>query len=563
MLLRSRSAPTKVAALAVSLVIVVTVIVVARRSMEPAGESLGAAADVVTRACALDQDILTRLWRGHHPVTSEDVTMVPREPNYIGTFDLVSHSGPWDYLQRIPLVLYGPGHIQASGDPLEGPANIVDVYATIDELLDVDLPQRDGRPLRRALADSSVPPKLVVVVVWDGAGRATLERWPDRWPTLARLEREGTSYLDATVGTSPSVTSAVHASLGTGAWPRTHRVTGNDLRQRGGALTEAFEGLSAEGLGVSTFADEADRAYDNESVVGLLGWTAWHVGMLGHGTALPEGDRDELGVIEYRSGTRITGNDTHFSTPDHLAGRGSIEKHLLELDRRDGRSDERWLGHDISLAREVTWLTYSNPAWAAMQQELLEEMIETGGYGADAVPDFLLVNFKMTDLAAHAWALDSQESAEALEAQDEALGDLVEHLDEAVGEYVVVVTADHGSSASPHSTGAWPIVQDTLREDLDAHFGVEESEDLVAESSAFGLYLDYDVMADVGTTAEEVAAFLNGYTIAENWEGEELPDGYEDRGDERVFSASFAKAQVDAVMECAFGKASPPKNARA
>lgn len=519
--------------------------------------------DPVARACDLDQDILTRLWRGHHPVTSEDVTIVPREPNYVGTFDLVSHSGPWDYLQRIPLVLYGPGHIEASGEPLDGPANIIDVYATIDKLLDVDLPERDGRPLTKALAGSSSPPKLVVVIVWDGAGRATLERWPDRWPTLARLEREGTSYLDATVGTSPSVTSAVHASLGTGAWPRTHRVTGNDLRQPGGALTEAFQGRSAEGLAISTFADEADPAYGNESVVGLLGWTAWHVGMLSHGTAGPGGDPDELGLIEYRRGVRITGNDEYFSTPEDLAESASIEKHLAELDGRDGRHDQRWLGHDISLAREVTWLTYSNPAWAAFQQELLEEMIRAGGYGADSVPDFLLVNFKMTDLAAHAWALDSQESAEALEAQDEALADLVQHLDETVGDYVVVVTADHGSSASPRTTGAWPIVQDTLREDLDAHFGVDGSADLVAESSAFGLYLDYDVMTHVGTSAEEVAAFLNGYTIAENWDREELPDGYEDRGDELVFSASYAKSQLDSVMECAFGSASPPKKARA
>lgn len=521
------------------------------------------AVDPVARACALDKEILVRLWRGHHPVSSEDVTMVPREPNFIGTFDLVSHSGPWDYLQRIPLVFYGPGHIGASGQPVDGAANIVDVYPTVERLLDVDLPDRDGRPLVEALTDSTKPPKLVLVVVWDGAGRATLDRWPDRWPTLARLEREGTSFLDATVGTSPSVTSAVHSSLGTGAWPRSHRVTGNDLRQRGGGLEEAFTDRSAEALTRSTFADEADRAYGNSSKVGLLGWTPWHVGMLGHGTASEGGDADELALIEYRHGIRITGNEDHFSTPRHLGDSESIDRHLVRLDRRDGRVDQEWLGHDISLDGGITWLTYSNPAWAAYQQDLLEEMIDAGGYGRDEIPDFLLTNFKMTDLAGHRWALDSQETAAALEAQDKALRDTLSYLDREIGDYVVVVTADHGHSATPASTGAWPIVQDLLKEDLDDHFGVDGSSDLVDASSAFGLYLDYDVMDEVDVTPEQVASFLNGYTIEDNWGQDDLPSGYEQRGDERVFSASFSKNQFDGVMRCAFGAGAPPKHDRA
>ena len=518
--------------------------------------------DPVARACALDKEILTRLWRGHHPVSSEDVTIVPREPNFIGTFDLVSHSGPWDYLQRIPLVFYGPGHIDASGQPVRASANIVDVYPTIESLLDVDLPDRDGRPLVEALEGSSAPPKLVLVVVWDGAGREMLERWPDRWPTLARLEREGTSFIDATVGTSPSVTSAVHSSLGTGAWPRTHRVTGNDLRRRGGDIEEAFADRSADALMLSTFADEADRAYDNASKVGLLGWTPWHVGMLGHGSATTGGDADEMALIEYRDGIRITGNEENFSTPRDLGNSSSILRHLVRLDRRDGRVDQQWMGHDISLDG-ITWLTYSNPAWAEYQQDLLREMIDAGGYGRDDIPDFLLTNFKMTDLAGHRWALDSPETAAALEAQDKALGDILGFLDRTIRDYVVVVTADHGHSPSPVSTGAWPIVQESLKEDLDTRFGVEDSSNLVAASSAFGLYLDYDVMRDVGTTPREVATFLTGYTISDNWGQERLPEGYEDRGDERVFSASFAKDQMGAVMRCAFGDESPPKSARA
>ncbi len=516
--------------------------------------------DPIARGCALEERILTRIWRGHDPVTSQDVTMIPSEPNFVGTFDLVSHSGPWDYLQEIPLVLYGPGNIAASEDPVTRPSHIVDVYPTIDRLLDVDLPPRDGRPLTEALAASKSSPKLILVVVWDGAGRQSLERWPEAWPTLARLEREGTSYVNATVGSSPSVTSAVHASLGTGAWPRRHGVTGNNLRQGDGALVEAFADGSADALGMSTFADEADRAYGNASNVGLLGWTPWHVGMLGHGRA-DGGDRDELGLIDYRRGRGIVGNGPDFSTPMYLADRSGIQEEIDRLDRSDGELDRTWMGHDISLGDEATWLTYWNPAWAAFQGDLLQQMIDEGGYGRDDVPDFLFVNFKMTDFAGHRWGLDSEETAAALEAQDTALAEIVRHLDSVVGDYVVVVTADHGHSPNPDTTEAWPIIQTNLIQDLETHLGVPESEQLVEAGAAYGLYLSDEVLADAGATSEDVARFLNGYTIDANWEDDELPEGYEDRGGERVFSAAFAKEQVDEVMHCAFGNATPPKAA--
>jgi hypothetical protein len=80
--------------------------------------------DPIERACALPQEQLVRLWRGHHPVHSEDVTTVPLDPNYSGGFTVTSHSGPWDYVQTIPLVLYGD-QIPAAG-PVERPASITD-----------------------------------------------------------------------------------------------------------------------------------------------------------------------------------------------------------------------------------------------------------------------------------------------------------------------------------------------------------------------------------------------------------------------------------------------------
>src|SRR5688500_16246350 len=49
-----------------------------------------------------------RIRRGHVPGASPDINLIPREPNYIGTAAAPVHSGPWDYLARVPLVIFGP-----------------------------------------------------------------------------------------------------------------------------------------------------------------------------------------------------------------------------------------------------------------------------------------------------------------------------------------------------------------------------------------------------------------------------------------------------------------------
>src|SRR3989337_2346183 len=70
----------------------------------------------------LGADVVTALVRGYHPATSPGVAFVPMPGNTVvrwsgeglGT-DLAdpktSHPTPWDYHQRVPIVLYGPGFI--------------------------------------------------------------------------------------------------------------------------------------------------------------------------------------------------------------------------------------------------------------------------------------------------------------------------------------------------------------------------------------------------------------------------------------------------------------------
>jgi Type I phosphodiesterase / nucleotide pyrophosphatase len=503
----------------------------------------------IERACGLDKRMLVRLWRGFDRRRSEDIVVVPKEPNYLGSFQVTSHTGPWDYVQQIPLVFYGPPFIHA-GVASDEPVNLVDVYPTIGELLDVELPSRAGSELTESLKGGSRErPALIVVVMWDGVGNNVLSRWPDKWPNLMRLSSRGTSYTRATVGSSPSITPASHSSLVTGAWPRAHRVTAIRMRIRGHP-GRSFRGLDPHVLAKSTFADEVDRAFDNRSKVALVGWQTWHLGMLGHGLAATGGDRDVVALIRHKG--RIQGNQDFYSTPDYLSRvTPGLERRVDETDRADGAADGRWLGHDVA-AKET-------PAWVAYQTDVVLTLLRRGQFGVDSIPDLLMVNFKMTDVVGHLYTMDSPEMAENLAAQDEALGKIVRRLESMQRDFVLILSADHGHTPAPEGTGAWPISQTELIADLDRAFATPDSESLVEKSHAAGFFLDRGVARRLGIGAGEIARWLNDYRLADN-SGGDLPSTYTDRASERLFSAAFVGSDMGAVIRCAFGSDRPPPN---
>ena len=521
--------------------------------------------DSLSRACDLSPEILVRLWRGYDPLRSEDVTIVPRYPNYWGSFSTTSHTGPWDYLQNVPLVLYGPGYIEPSG-VLQEPANVIDVFPTVGSLLGVDLPNRDGEVLAESLApEATDPPRLILVVVWDGAGRNVLDRWPDRWPHLSAMEQQGTSYEDATVGSSPSITAATHSNLGTGTWPRTHRMTGNLYRDASGEMSEAFEQGNPASLAVSTFADEVDSSFANEPLVGLIGWQpgteiregpdAWrsdHLGMFGHGTASPGGDADQVGLLGEEGD--LEANPNFYSSLSRLADPEQLLEEARTLDIADGTADGETLGHDILTEHD-------NPAWASYQTDILLRLLREEDYGRDATPDLLFTNYKMTDRAGHNYTIDSKEMAIALEAQDAALGELTAYLEKEIHDFVVILTADHGHTPSTQRSGAWPISATETVADLNAHFEIPEGESLVVAPTAAGMFLDRATATSNDVTPADIAQFLNGYTLGENWpKGKELPEDYEGKAQQTVLSAAFASDQIESVVRCKFGSKRPPRD---
>jgi Type I phosphodiesterase / nucleotide pyrophosphatase len=505
--------------------------------------------DPVQQACALDQKVLVRLWRGAFKGRSEELLWVPRYPNYHGGFHTTGHAGPWDYLQNVPLVLYGPKRIRASGAPLDDSAEIVDVYPTMGRLARADLAPRAGEVLRPALKPN-VPgtPKLVVVVVWDGVGRNVLERWPNVWPTLKRLEARGTSFLGATVGSSPSNTPPVHANLGTGAYPRVHGVTGIKQRIEFGDVVFALDGRETSTLRVSTFADQIDQAFGGASEVGLVGFSSWQLGMLGHGAGLEGGDADHLAMLGEPG--RVVGNGRHYDTPYYLKEFPGFEEHADAVDRSDGKADGRWRGHPLGEEHD-------NPAWVRYENMVALTLMQQEGYGSDDITDILLMNYKMLDVVGHRSGIDSLEARDVVREQDRALAQLVGYLEREVRDFVVVVTADHGHTPPRRETGGWPVSPSDAAAYLNRQFGVPEGQTLVEDSSGAGLFLDIEAAKRLGVTQREMAAALNLYTIRQSADGA-VPPMYAGREREKVFAAVLPRRLLPQVMKCAFGAKRPP-----
>lgn len=503
--------------------------------------------DPLRRGCGLKSGWLERIWRGYVPGRSEDISIVPSLPNFAGGFYSVNHSGPFEYLQQVPLVLYGPGRIRASGR-VHRPVTIADVYPTVGRSLNVRLPSRDGSLLEEALVEGAgITPKLVVTVVWDGVGRNVLERWPEQWPTLRRLEREGTSYLNATVGSSPSITPTTHATLGTGAFPRKHKVAGIFLRKHD-TVVEAFEETSPVDLRMSTYGDDIDAALGNRPKVGMLGWSNWHLGMMGHGAGTDGGDRDHAAIVLLDG--NVGSNSLYYSTPSYLYGYPGFSEHAAASDREDGKEDGLWMGH------EILTQTYA-PAWVHYETDMAEELLRRERYGRDTVPDLFFINYKMTDYAGHEYFMDSPEMGSVVAAQDQALAELLRFLKREVRDYVLILTADHGHVPRPSRSSGWPVQQGPLEDDINAEFKVPEGESLVDEMTAVGIFVDHELMRSLGTTQVAISEYLNGYRIRANWEKPSLPARFEGRGNENMFAAAFPNSRLPGILRCKFGAQSP------
>lgn len=464
------------------------------------------------QACALPPEWLERTRLGYHEPRSGQIALLPKTPAYMASGGQGwSHSGPWPYLQDVPLVAYGPGLVPATGE-IDRPVTLADLAPTTAAMIGFDdFPEVAGDVLDEVVAGArESPPALVITIVWDGGGWNTLEQWPEAWPNLRRMMEGGVSYTNATVGSSPSVTPAVHSTIGAGLFPLDHGITGVPVRDEDGIVVDAFlEGESSRFLVAPTVGELWDEANAGDALIGMLGYEPWHLGLIGKGAERAGADRDH-GVWVDRETNEWKTNPAHYEIPSSVLETGGLEDDLRALDAEDGAIDGAWGDLDIL---DIPDRIEEVPAFVHFHGRVLRAMIEGEGYGADGVADLLYTNFKQIDRVGHYYNMKSDQVRQNLVASDEELGATLEFLDDVVGrgDYVVFLTADHGQQPDQDDNDGFGINPREVEDDIDREFGPVSRAAWPTE-----VFLLDDVMEERGVTVEEVARFLAGYEVVDN-----------------------------------------------
>jgi hypothetical protein len=513
-----------------------------------------AATDFAAVACSLPHDQLLRIWRGTEPDRSGQILVVPREPNFLGTN--FPHSGPWDYLQDVPLLWYGPGYLKPQ-PKVERPVTIAGIAPTQAGLLGFDgFDAPDGVAMPEVLAAArDTPPKLIVTMVWDAGGRSVLDTWPKDWPVLKSLIPKGIWYDHATVGSSPSITPATHATIGTGAYPQTTGQVDAEFQ-----LGDSDELVRAGDFGPTlldsaTLADLYDRAMGNVPVVGVMASVTWHLNMMGHGAMWNGGDRDiavlrlsdsSNGGAEGDAWNLNSKNAPYYRVPAYVNDLPNVDTYTAALDRADGAIDGKWLQNSI----EQLANGWDTPARVPFQDRMYAEVIRREGFGADDVPDLLFINSKIIDHVSHVWSVNSPEMRDTLHWQDSGLREFIGTLNDEVGRgnWVMALTADHGAQFNPNFSGAFQISPAALLTDLRARFDDGDGPSLFVGVRTSQTFLNMDALGKSAHTVEEIADFMLHYTKGQASTNPSSLSAAEQ--DDEVFAAVFPTSVFDHPLPC-------------
>jgi Type I phosphodiesterase / nucleotide pyrophosphatase len=476
----------------------------AAASQEAAASDLGAEyMELVTRAShpgrSADLQLLLAPFNSAN-YSFESMSLHPRDPR-------TSHAAVWMYLERIPLVAYGPGVVETS-DSTER-VSLADLAPTTASLIGFDAwpGDREGRVLP-GLRTTGRTPKVVVTYVFDGGGWNVLRTWPDDWPVLKRLMREGANYRNALTGSFPAVTAAAHASIGTGTFPRDHGITGHNIRANASGARKAYGSPGQADPSDILVPTLSDLWHDQTGAwVGQVGYQVWHMGMLGHGGSDRSPEDLPVGVYfdEPGGGGWQPHNPALFRLPNGAPGMDALEAQMATF--QDPGWDPEW----------EAWRTRycCVPPIAVSQGDLLEASLTNEPIG-EAGASLLYTTFKSPDYTGHVYGMASKWEGLMLDAVDAELGRLVDLLEARFpGEYVLLVTADHGQCPLPDSMGGVRLDPIQLASAIERRFGPGLG-NVVQYTAPSEVYLDVDALGDAGATSGDVAAALQHLTYREN-----------------------------------------------
>ena len=341
-------------------------------------------------------------------------------------------------------------------------------------------------PTRTAAQQSAhtSSPKLVVILVADQMRSDYLERYSGRFSGgLKRLMQNGAWFRQAAYPYLNTVTCPGHSTIGTGTFPYQHGMILNtwfDRKTRAATdctddekTTEVSYGAGLTGPGDSgrrqlrpTLADHVREQHGHVVALSLKARSA--IGLAGHGgdvvlwfdtrgafttsSAYARGvtpfirkyvDQNPVSAAYGWQWERLYEPALYQNkddNPSEKAPAGWTRTFPHVLASRSGKPDGEFYGH---------WMR------SPMSDEYLGKMaaaaIEAMQLGKGGAVDFLGVSFSALDLVGHAFGPNSHEVQDLLARLDVTVGELMNHLDAAVGRdnYVLGFSADHGVGDIP------------------------------------------------------------------------------------------------------------------
>jgi Type I phosphodiesterase / nucleotide pyrophosphatase len=311
-------------------------------------------------------------------------------------------------------------------------------------------------------------------------------------------------------------------------------------------------------LDSATLSDVYDRAMGNVPVVGVMASVTWHLNMMGHGAMWNGGDHDiavlrlsdsSNGGAEGDAWSIKSKNAPYYRFPDYVNGLPNVDTYTEALDRADGAIDGKWRQNSI----EQLANGWDTPARVPFQDRMYAEVIQREGFGADDVPDLLFINSKIIDHVSHVWSVNSSEMQDTLHWQDAGLREFIGTLNDEVGRgnWVMVLTADHGAQFDPGVSGAFQVSPAALLADLQARFDDGGGPSLFVGVRTSQTFLNMDALEKSGHTVEEIADFMLHYTKGQASANPASLSAAEQ--DDEVFAAVFPASVFDHPLPCRLG----------
>ncbi|MCU0248706.1 MAG: alkaline phosphatase family protein [Vicinamibacterales bacterium] len=346
-----------------------------------------------------------------------------------------------------------------------------------------------------AHAAPAQPPKLVVLIVVDQMRGDYVARYGSQWiGGLRRLVDGGAWFRRAAYPYLTTVTCVGHATVSTGAFPRTHGLVGNawfdrDLgRSTGctfdpGLTTISYASPVAGGEGPSrlraaTLSDElraqlpvparvVTMSIKERTAITLAGLRAdaatwFNPAAGGFVTSSAYTSAPVPFVAAFTKANPVTADLGKVWTRMLPAGR-----YLFADAGRGEKPPAFWSAgfpHALEAKGEVPDAQFfeaweSSPFSDDYLGRLAIASVDALKLGQGTGTDFLGISFSALDLVGHDFGPTSHEVQDTLARLDRTIGALLDHLDRTAGagNYVVALTADHGVAPIPEQAAAFGI----------------------------------------------------------------------------------------------------------